>query len=62
MTRQLRRDPRPVIETPCVRLCVIDPETRLCEGCRRSLDEIAAWGRMTPEQRRAIMDALPGRA
>lgn len=53
---------RPVIETPCVRLCVIDPETRLCEGCRRSLDEIAAWGRMTPEQRRAIMDALPGRA
>lgn len=53
---------RPVIETPCVRLCVIDPETRLCEGCRRSLDEIAAWGRMTPEQRRAIMKDLPGRA
>jgi predicted Fe-S protein YdhL (DUF1289 family) len=55
-------DPRPVIESPCVRLCVIDPETRLCEGCRRSLDEIAAWGRMTPEQRRKIMADLPDRA
>jgi predicted Fe-S protein YdhL (DUF1289 family) len=54
--------PRPVIESPCVRLCVIDPETRLCEGCRRSLDEIAAWGRMTPGQRRKIMADLPNRA
>lgn len=55
-------DQRPVIESPCVRLCVIDPETRLCEGCRRSLDEIAAWGRMTPAQRREIMAKLPDRA
>lgn len=55
-------DQRPVIESPCVRLCVIDPETRLCEGCRRSLDEIAAWGRMTPGQRREIMAKLPDRA
>lgn len=54
--------PQAAIETPCVKLCVIDPQTRLCEGCRRSLDEIAAWGRMTPEERRAIMKDLPGRA
>lgn len=57
-----RAAPRTAIETPCVKLCVIDPGTRLCGGCRRSLDEIAAWGRMTPEQRRAIMKDLPGRA
>lgn len=52
---------RPEIESPCVKLCTIHPETRLCLGCKRSLDEIAAWSRMTPAARRAVMDALPDR-
>lgn len=49
------------IESPCVRICVVHPETGLCLGCRRSLDEIARWSRMTAEERRAIMTALPAR-
>lgn len=49
------------IESPCVRICVVHPDTGLCLGCRRSLDEIARWSRMTTEERRAIMAALPGR-
>lgn len=48
-------------ESPCIRVCVIHPETRLCTGCHRSIDEIAAWSRMTAEERRRVMDALPGR-
>ncbi|WP_103173389.1 DUF1289 domain-containing protein [Paracoccus sp. SY] len=31
-----------MIESPCIKVCVIDPATRLCTGCWRSLDEIAA--------------------
>jgi uncharacterized protein len=50
------------IETPCIKLCVIHPETRLCMGCHRSLDEISGWSRMTPEVRREIMAVLPARA
>ena len=26
--------------TPCIKVCVIDPQTRLCEGCGRTLAEI----------------------
>jgi predicted Fe-S protein YdhL (DUF1289 family) len=52
---------RAEIESPCVKLCTIHPETRLCLGCARSIDEIAAWSRMTPEARRTVMTALPGR-
>lgn len=52
---------RPEVESPCVQVCVIHPQTRLCLGCARSLDEIAAWSRMTPEARRAIMAELPAR-
>lgn len=52
---------RDEIESPCVKVCVLHPETGLCLGCARTLDEIAAWGSLTPERRRAIMAELPGR-
>ena len=52
---------RAEIERPCVKLCTIPPETRLCLGCARSIDESAAWGRMSAEERRAVMAELPGR-
>jgi len=52
---------RDEVESPCVQVCVIHRETRLCAGCARSADEIAGWSRMSPEQRRAIMDDLPNR-
>ncbi|WP_179379981.1 DUF1289 domain-containing protein [Jannaschia marina] len=53
---------RAEIESPCVKLCVVHPETRLCAGCHRSIDEISAWSRMSPEARRAVMAELPARA
>jgi uncharacterized protein len=34
----------------------------MCTGCLRSIDEITAWSRMTPDARRAVMADLPGRA
>lgn len=52
---------RAEIESPCVNVCVIHPETRLCTGCARSIDEIGAWSRMTSEMRREIMAELPSR-
>ena len=52
---------RDEIESPCVKLCVIHPETRLCIGCLRSIDEISRWSRMAPEERRVVMEALPRR-
>ena len=48
-------------DSPCVKVCVIHPETGLCLGCGRSADEIARWSRMTAEERREIAAALPGR-
>lgn len=53
---------RAEIESPCVNVCVIHPETRLCTGCARSIEEIGSWSRMMPEMRREIMAELPTRA
>ena len=49
------------IESPCVQICVVHPETRLCTGCARSIDEITQWSKMTPELRAQIMEELPSR-
>ena len=53
---------RDEIESPCVQICIVHPETRICTGCNRTIDEITDWSRMTPEARRNIMDDLPARA
>ena len=50
------------IQSPCVKLCVVHPQERICVGCLRSIDEITSWSRMTDETRAAIMEELPSRA
>jgi predicted Fe-S protein YdhL (DUF1289 family) len=50
-----------IIQTPCINICKIDPATRLCEGCGRTLDEIARWGSMSDAERAAIINELPTR-
>jgi uncharacterized protein len=52
---------RAEVESPCNKVCQIHPETRLCLGCARSIDEIGAWGSMTPKMRSDIMADLPNR-
>ena len=51
----------PAIETPCVKVCVVDPETGYCIGCGRTRSEIGAWLSMSAADRRQVMDALPER-
>ncbi len=51
----------PDIETPCVKVCVVDPEMQFCIGCGRTRGEIAAWIGMAAEDRHAIIAALPER-
>ncbi len=52
---------RDEIQSPCVKLCVVHPEERICVGCYRSIDEISTWSRKTHEERAALMADLPAR-
>jgi len=42
------------VPSPCVSVCRMDARTQLCEGCFRTLDEIAAWSRMEDEDKREV--------
>ncbi len=46
--------------SPCVAICRLDPVTRRCIGCGRTMDEIAAWPDLDDEERRRILDRLRG--
>lgn len=60
MTDQIWK--RQEVQSPCIQICVVHPEERICTGCYRTLDEIAQWSKMTPEARAVVMEDLPSRA
>ncbi len=50
-----------MIASPCNKVCVMNPETGLCRGCYRTLDEISRWGAMSDAERERVMAELPER-
>ncbi|WP_420392182.1 DUF1289 domain-containing protein [Acuticoccus sp.] len=51
----------PTIESPCTKVCRIDDATGLCQGCARTLGEIAGWARMSAAERLHVIADLPHR-
>jgi len=49
------------VASPCNNVCRMNAETGLCEGCLRTLAEIAAWSGMRPEEKLAVLATLPAR-
>ena len=49
------------VASPCVNVCQMNAGTGLCEGCLRTLDEIADWAIYDDDEKRAVRAKLPGR-
>ncbi len=49
------------VASPCINVCRIERRTGLCEGCRRTVDEITRWPLANDTERRAILASLPQR-
>jgi predicted Fe-S protein YdhL (DUF1289 family) len=47
--------------SPCNLVCKLDPATKLCIGCHRTIDEISAWPVLTPAQKQVVLAALDER-
>lgn len=48
--------------SPCTSVCRIDARTGLCEGCWRTLSEIADWPMMRESEKWDLLSRLPDRA
>jgi prolyl-tRNA editing enzyme YbaK/EbsC (Cys-tRNA(Pro) deacylase)/predicted Fe-S protein YdhL (DUF1289 family) len=49
------------VPSPCISVCQINAVTGSCEGCFRTLDEIAGWSVATPEAKRSVWRAIAQR-
>lgn len=49
------------VPSPCINVCRMDAASGYCEGCLRTIDEIAAWSQADDVTRRHIWAQLPAR-
>ncbi len=49
------------VPSPCINVCRMNPRSGLCEGCLRTIDEIAAWSTLSDDGKRAVWDELDQR-
>jgi len=50
------------VPSPCVSVCRIDPASGWCEGCLRTLDEIAGWSGLADGEKREVWRRIGQRA
>jgi predicted Fe-S protein YdhL (DUF1289 family) len=46
------------VASPCVSVCTMNPRTGYCDGCLRTIDEIAHWGLYDEAEKRAVWAQL----
>ncbi len=44
--------------SPCINVCRMHEASGLCEGCLRTIDEIASWSALDDDAKRAVWDAI----
>lgn len=49
------------VPSPCTSVCRMDPRSGWCEGCARTISEIAAWASLSDDAKREIWKQLDER-
>ena len=49
------------VASPCINVCRMSDRTGLCDGCLRTIDEIACWAGYTREEKLAVLARLAAR-
>lgn len=54
-------EPQAPVPSPCINICRMSPATGLCEGCLRTIEEIAAWSTLDDQAKEQVWDAIEQR-
>ncbi len=49
------------VPSPCISVCRMDARSGWCEGCLRTIDEIATWSVLDDDEKRRVWKLLPQR-
>ena len=44
------------VTSPCINVCVTDPDTDLCYGCSRTSKEIKEWSKYNDEEQLKVIE------
>lgn len=47
--------------SPCRSLCQMDPVTKLCRGCLRTIEEITLWSQLSDTERTTVLHNIDER-
>jgi hypothetical protein len=50
------------VKSPCINVCRMSEATGYCEGCFRTIDEIAGWSQFSNAEKLRVLAAVPRRA
>jgi uncharacterized protein len=50
------------VASPCINVCQMNPDTGLCLGCLRTLDEIAGWLEFSDARKREVLAQIAARS
>ncbi len=50
-----------VVDSPCVKICVVDAGRGLCRGCHRTLAEISCWVNFSRAEKLAVLEKVAQR-
>jgi uncharacterized protein len=50
------------VPSPCISVCRVNADSGWCEGCLRTLDEIAEWGQLGNAAKRGVWRIIEQRA
>ena len=53
--------PKPAVASPCINVCRMDDASGYCEGCWRTLDEIALWSQLDDADQHAVLEQVDQR-
>jgi predicted Fe-S protein YdhL (DUF1289 family) len=49
------------VASPCIDVCRMNAQTGFCDGCLRTIDEIASWSVYDDDEKRAVLARLDSR-
>lgn len=47
--------------SPCIGVCILDPDFASCQGCGRTADELGGWADMSAQEQTATWARIPNR-
>lgn len=50
-----------MIKSPCNNVCKVNSKSKYCEGCKRTLEEIASWSMASDEEKLKILEEIKKR-